>query len=469
MIKEFAIILAGGKGTRLWPLSRQDYPKQFAQFIDGESLFQLTIKRLQGYFKSRNVLIVTSENYKFHIINQIETASGINQRDKGALKKNIILEPYPKSTAPAVMLAMKSLPGNHNNDIFFVFPSDQIIAPIAKFNLALIQAGKLARDDYVVIFGIKPDRPRSGYGYVIIGKKIKGGFKVRRFIEKPSANQLKKLIREKAYWNAGIFVFKPKIFFKDLADFSPNIFEYSQRGYAYLKNNFLAIQPDSIDYAIMQKTKRAVLVEFKGQWSDLGSWDSVEEYFSRSKKLVYNKWGNSHIGKAEFLNSHSCFSFSKDKFISFIGLKDVLVIEESDSILIMKRGQSDKVKELARKLHEKALPQLNNSSTVYRPWGYYTILKEKSNYKVKEIGIYPKKFISLQKHNYRSEHWNVVAGKATITLGKRIISIKKNESIFVPCGIKHKVFNPSPEVLKIIEVQLGSYLGEDDITRFDSY
>ena len=465
MSEEFAIILAGGKGTRLWPLSRGNYPKQFVPFIAGQSLFQLTVKRLTGYFKSRNILIVTSDSYKFHIINQIAALRSIKQRDKIILEKNILLEPCPKSTAPAVMLAIKSLLGNHDDDTFFVFPSDHIIKPRDKFFQALRRGANLVQRGQIAIFGIKPSKPCAGYGYIVAGNKMKYGRKVIRFVEKPSLSRLKELMEKKVYWNAGIFAFKPKVFFKELSAFAPDIFKFSFKKYPDFLKDFSAVPSDSIDYAIMQKTQRAVLVEFKGQWSDLGSWDNVREYFSKGK----GGKGNFSIGRAEFLDSRGCFSFSKDKLISFLGLKDVLVIEESDSILIMKKGDSDKVKELTKKLRGKQLSQVEDSLTVYRPWGYYTILKEKKNYKVKEIGIYPKKSISLQRHKRRSEHWNVVDGRASITLGKNKITIKKNESIFVPKGRKHKVYNPTGKILKIIEVQIGNYLGEDDIMRFDSY
>ena len=461
-MKKFALILCGGKGTRLWPVSRENYPKQFVKIIEGKSLFQLTLIRILSFFKPENIFFLASQSYKFNILNQIEELR-IDKRIKNKLKRNLLLEPFPRNTACAVVFFIKMKEELvDNKDVIFVFPSDHVIQPQEKFISSLKKAEKIACQDKVVIFGIKPKYPHSGFGYILLGSCFRDGYKVDKFFEKPSLKKAEELIKKKALWNAGIFSFKKKVFLEEIKKYSPQILKYFSYDKKDFLDNFPKLPDKSIDYAIMQKTEKAVVIKLNLKWSDLGNWESFFDYFSHEMK-------NFSIGNTFFFNTENCFAFSPNKLTLLLGVKDLIVVEDSDAVLVMKKGFSDKLKKILAKLKKKKIPQVEAGLTVLRPWGYYTVLIEKPNYKVKEIGIYPKKAISLQKHKYRSEHWNVVEGKAEITIGDKKVIVRRNESVFVPRGVKHRVFNPTNKITKIIEVQIGSYVGEDDIKRFTSY
>jgi len=464
-MKKIALILAGGKGTRLWPLSRENYPKQFVEFKDVFSLLQLTIKRLLSSFSAQNLVIISQETYKFTVYNQLELLPGLRSEQKAAIKKNIIFEPVPKNTLPAILLALKFAEETMklgDTDIVYVFPSDHVIEPVSLFTKCMRSGGSLAEKGKIVVFGIKPWCPKEGYGYILLKKRFGKGYLVDRFVEKPTQEKAKALLTKGAFWNAGIFCFNKRSFLDDVKAFVPEMFKYYELKYAELFERFHNIPANSIDYGIMQKTKKAALVKFEPRWTDLGSWDSFLQFYDEGK-------GNLKIGSGEFIESQGCFSYSKNRLVCMVGLKDVVAIDSSDALLLVKRGDSDKVKDLVAHINAKGLQHSKDGATVYRPWGYYTILHESKGYKVKEIGIYPKKSLSLQKHQYRSEHWNVVEGSMNVFLGGREINLLKNESVFVPKNIRHKIYNPTNKISKIIEVQIGGYLGEDDIVRFDKY
>ncbi|MCD6583838.1 MAG: mannose-1-phosphate guanylyltransferase/mannose-6-phosphate isomerase [Candidatus Omnitrophica bacterium] len=455
-----AVVLAGGKGTRLWPLSRINYPKQFVEFLDGKSLFQITLERVLNTFNPYDVFISSHQDYKFHIFNQIDSLR-ISQKEKDYLKRNLILEPKSKSTLPSVLTVLKYLEDKVADDeLFFVFPSDHIIKPLNRFKACLKKAGKLASLGYLVTFGVKPTALKEGYGYILLKKRLRVGYLVDRFVEKPKGRRLHILLRKGALWNAGIFSFKKSVFIEEVKRYQLSLFRIYRKNFSSFLKEFSRMPSISIDYGIMEKTKKACVVKFNLRWSDLGNWESFWEFFKDRKS-------NATIGKGVFFDSQSCFSFSKERLIVGVGLKDTIIVEAPDTVLVLKKSLADRMKEVVKFLKEEK--EVKDSLTVYRPWGYYTILKEAGNYKVKEIGIYPKKYISLQRHKFRSEHWNVVEGKIEVILKNKKINLKRNESIFVPKREKHRLYNPTNKIAKVIEVQIGTYLGEDDIERFDSY
>lgn len=458
-----AIILAGGTGTRLWPLSRENYPKQFVRFLDGKSLFQLSVERLLVIFSPEDIYIVSNDNYKFHIYNQIDSL-GIKKSIRSTLKNNVLLEPASRGTLLSVLFVLKYLEGQKgmNDELFFVFPCDHFITPLGKFKRFMKKGEYLASLGYIVTFGVKPRHLKEAYGYIITKDKLAYGYRVDKFVEKPQGRKLKLLFEQGALWNAGIFSFKKTVFLEELQKFAPPLFDFYKKSISFFNRIFFRMPPSSIDYVIMQKTKRAALVEFNLNWFDLGSWDSFLEFFSSAR-------GNIILGKGELPDSNNCFLYSKERLVVGLGLEDTIIVDSSDALLVMKKGYSDKVRKAVEILKSKDLKETKESTTVYRPWGYYTILKRADNYKVKEIGIYPQKSISLQTHRFRSEHWNIVEGRVKITLGHKQFTLRRNESLFVPRGEKHHLYNPTNKMVKIIETQIGNYLEEDDIRRFDVY
>lgn len=460
-MSKYAVVMVGGCGTRLWPMSRKNYPKQFVEFKDGLSLFQMTLKRLLSIFEAKKIVVVSGEAYKFTLKNQIDMLEGIDAKTASILKENIVLEPCPKNTLPAILLGMKFLESKRSfddDDCLFVFPSDHIIEPISKFKTTLNNGFKLAQNDKIVVFGIKPNSPKEGFGYIV--PKKDGA--VDKFVEKPGAEKAQKLIEQGAMWNAGIFAFKKSVMLEELNTYQNEMSDMYCESYEQMLASFTDFEKDSIDYAIMQKTKCAAVAEFTPRWSDLGSWDSLMDFYSDGKK-------NFSVGRSQLQGANDCLTYSKERLVAISGVDDLIVVDSPDSILVMKKGESDRVKGLVEDLQKRKAPEVEDSLTVYRPWGYYMILEERPGYKVKEIGVYPGRALSLQKHKHRSEHWNIVEGKAKIQIADDVIVRTKNQSVYVPKNTKHKLSNPGKSIVKMIEVQIGDYLGEDDIVRYESY
>jgi len=455
MIK--TIILAGGSGTRLWPLSRATYPKQFIQlFDDNRSLFQKTMLRN----KNSEFLIVTNETQFFLVIDQAAEI-GVNQL-------SFVLEPVGRNTAPAIALACLSLKAD---DIVLVTPSDHLINNLDAYQRLLNKGQALAEKGFLVTFGLVPDHPATGFGYIEAQDE-----NVLSFKEKPELKLAETYLKKGTFfWNSGMFMFKVSTFLNELKEYAPDIYENSKTAFkngvyepAYKTTRIKEadmqnIPANSIDYAIMEKSKKVKMVKEDIDWSDLGSFD---ELYKVIKKDASN---NAVIGKHICIDCQDNLIISKgNKLIATIGLKDIIITETADAILVAKRGDSQKVKEIVQLLGKDKSPLLDAHLTVHRPWGSYTVLLEEPNrYKIKKIVVKPKNKLSLQKHFHRNEHWVVVSGTAKIQNGNKKLILRENESTYIPMGQTHRLENPGKIDLVMIEAQVGQYLNEDDIVRLE--
>jgi len=475
------MILAGGKGTRLFPLSRKNYPKQFLKIKDKYSFFQKTIVRNLKIVNPEDILIITNKNYELLIKIDLEELAKEGILKKEDMEKiNIIFEPIGRNTAPAISLGVKFLLEKlkaGKNEIIFVSPSDHLISPIDNFLSYIKEAEKIASKGYIVTFGIRPTKVETGYGYIEadLSKKIEKGYKVKKFHEKPDIDTAKRYLESgNFYWNSGMFMFSIDTFLEELKKYSPTIFElinnYSFK--EFLEKTTFEKMPDiSIDYAIMEKTKKAAVLPMDITWSDIGSWDSVYEVLDKDED------NNVKIGDVISLDTKDCLIFGDERLIVTIGIKNLIIVDTDDSLLILKRGESQKVKELVNilKKNKKYRELTENHTTVYRPWGSYKVIDKGDRYKVKKLIVKPGEALSLQRHHHRSEHWVVVKGTAKVILEDESGNLKEyfaheNESIYVPKSKKHRIINPGKILLEIIEIQVGDYLEEDDIERFsDNY
>ncbi len=459
------LVLAGGSGTRLWPLSRKNFPKQFLKLpTEGnccESFFQKTLKRLYLY-KDAEIFIVTNERHKFYVINQLEEIS------KKLTKKpvfEIILEPTSKNTAAAIALTLKYAmqKGIAPEEVFFVCPSDHLIKPDEKFISYIKASEEIAKRGYIVTFGIKPTRAETGYGYIKVKMPERETFyRVEKFVEKPDIETAKKYIKDGNYfWNSGMFAFRVDTIVEEFKKCSPELGKIFDRPYEKVLNDFHNLPDISIDYAIMEKTDKAALLPMNIFWSDIGSWESLYEILEKDSA------GNAVIGDSLNMETKGSLIVGNKRLITTLGLKDTVVVETEDALFIAKKGECQKVKEIVKILSEKASPQIEEHTTVYRPWGSFTLLEKGHRYKIKRITVNPGASLSLQMHHHRSEHWVVVKGTAKVKIGEKEQFVHENESIYVPKSTLHRLENPGKIPLEIIEVQVGEYVEEDDIKRFE--
>ena len=455
-----ALILAGGAGTRLWPASRETYPKQFLKLNGKKSLLQQTVERVLKILSPEDIILLTNEQYKFHVLAEL---NGIFE----TLTDKILLEPARRNTAPAIALGMKYCLERLSvepSEVLLVCPSDHIIRPVEKFVEYVRLAEKVAKQGYLIVFGIKPLYPETGFGYIKITGEDQGGYSlVEKFTEKPILEIAKRFLSEGNYfWNSGMFAFTIETMIEELRLYAPEIYQLFDQPLDDMIANFHKMPDISIDYAVMEKSKRGVVIPMDIYWSDIGSWDSLYDVLEKDEK------GNAILGNALTKDTENSLIIGGNKrLIATVDLKDLIVIETDDALLIAKRGSAQKVKHIVEELKAQNRVEALEHKTVYRPWGEYTVLEEGPRYKIKRIVVKPGAKLSLQIHYHRSEHWVVVKGTAKVTIGDKVMYVHENESAYVPKSTPHRLENPGKVPLEIIEVQNGEYVGEDDIIRLD--
>lgn len=455
-----AVILAGGQGTRLWPLSRQQYPKQFLKINGEASLLQETVRRLLPVVAPKDFVIMTNAAYQFHVQADLRDELGV------PVAERIVLEPCSRNTAPALALAavfcLDRL-GCAPDEVLFVAPADHVIRPAHRFAEYVRRAEEIAAAGHIVTFGIQPRRPDSAYGYIQAGEPAGPDyFRVRRFTEKPDeATAHKFLAAGGYYWNSGLFAFQAGVLMAELQRHAPDIYAGVQDGYATALQRFASMPDISIDYAVMERSDRVVTLPVDLYWNDVGSWDALFEV--REK----NADGNITVGDVLSLDTRDSLVLSGKRLITTIGVSDLLVVETGDAVLIAHRREAQKVKAAVERLKQQGRREAHEHLTVYRPWGQYTALDSSERYQIKRVVVNPGQQLSLQMHYHRSEHWVVVRGTALVTIDGTDRLVHENESAYVPKSVRHRLANPGKVPLELIEVQNGEYVGEDDIVRFD--
>ncbi|MDP2767787.1 MAG: mannose-1-phosphate guanylyltransferase/mannose-6-phosphate isomerase [Candidatus Methanoperedens sp.] len=453
----YAVILAGGVGSRFWPFSRELEPKQFMKIIGQESLLQATIQRLKGVVDPARTYIITNNIYFYEVKAQI-TKFRIPD-------KNIILEPVGKNTAPAVGLCAKLISRLDKEAVLLVLPSDHYIKNINNFKQTIKKAIACARKDFLVTIGIKPSAPSTGYGYIKAGYRENGYFVVDKFLEKPDLNKAKKYFKDKQFfWNSGMFIWKAAVFLEEARKYLPKLYANLQRINSVndIPKIWPRIEAISVDYGIMERSQRIALIPADFYWTDLGSWDALAEIFPKDRK------GN--ISSSDTLNvdSHGVCVFARgNRLVSTIGVNNLVIADTPDALLVCARNKTQDVKQLVEKLKTLKRKEHQVHLTERRPWGSFTVLQQGIGFKIKLIELTPKKRLSLQRHKDRAEHWVVVSGMAKITSAGEVSFVRSNESVYIPKGSKHRLENPLRIPLKIVEVQTGVYLEEDDIERFE--
>lgn len=472
--KIIPIILAGGTGSRLWPLSRKSFPKQFLNLLESEeyTMLQKTYKRIENLEQISNPIVICNEDHRFIVAHQMKE---INIKPL-----EIILEPKGRNTTPAITIAaLKALDifeDKNIEPILLILSSDHLIKDIPNFHNAIKNSISIALKNNLIIFGVPPTYPSTGYGYIksedVLDQNKFTTSKVDQFIEKPDFKTARSLIKDKKYsWNSGMFVFKASSIIKELKSFSPFIVDNCEKSLEKSKKDldFLRLEPDSflkcddisIDVSVFEKTSKAFVIPLNCGWDDVGSWESL---WKISKKDLD---GNSTFGKVLMKNTKNSLIKSESKLVVSIGLDNVLIVETRDSVLVAKKDCSQSLKEMVSLMKEKRFNEGQNHLKIYRPWGSFLTIEKGDTWQIKKIEVNPGASLSLQMHFHRSEHWVIVEGTAKIQIDDVEKIIGSNESVYIPLGVKHRLSNPTKLPLTLIEIQSGSYLGEDDIVRFE--
>jgi len=476
MINVTPVILCGGSGTRLWPLSRTGFPKQFLCLTGKESLFQQAALRLANLgnadIQVASPMIVTGEDHRFLASEQL--------REIGVELDCALLEPVGRNTAPALTLAALAAMEGDADPVLVVTPADQTVVNAAAFTAAMQQAVAEAAKGTIVILGVTPDKPETGYGYVQSAKSFRGEAEaihiVKRFVEKPDAATAQAYLNEGGYyWNAGMFILKASVWVKALEQFRPDILQATQTAWTKRcadnkfvrpgKAQFAAISSESVDYAVMEHCPGSSfsikMVQLDAGWNDLGAWDAVWNVLPKDDN------GNAHLGDVLTTDSKNTLVHATSRLVSLVGVENLIVVETPDAVMVADKSRSQDVKHIVTQLQKIEREEHTLHRKVHRPWGWYDSIDEGGRFKVKRIQVKPGASLSLQKHHHRAEHWIVVKGTAEITNGEKVLLLTENQSTYIPLGEVHRLANPGTIPLEIIEVQSGSYLGEDDIVRFE--
>jgi len=453
------VILCGGSGTRLWPLSREHFPKQFIGLASERSLFQATVQRLEGLPEILGPLILTQEAHRFLVneqLRQIDTAPA-----------QIILEPEARNTGPALTLAALWALAHQSEALLLVMPSDHALSQPTAFRALLPQAAEWAQAGQIVTFGVSPDRPETAYGYIQAQ-----GEKIVAFVEKPNQATAESYLTAGDYlWNSGIFALAPQTWIAELEKYQPELlaacqkaFEQGQAEQDFFRPeaNAFALSPArSIDYAVMEKTALGVVLPLNAGWSDVGSWDALKSQYPQDAA------GNACQGNVVALNATGNLLRSSGRLLTAVGVENLLIIETPDAVLVASQDHAQEVKDLVGQLRQQQRPEAENHTKVARPWGFYETVDKGERFQVKRITVHPGQQLSKQMHHHRAEHWVVVKGTARVTCGEKVFLLTENQSTYIPVGEVHRLENPGTIDLELVEVQSGPYLGEDDIVRFE--